>query len=92
MVVSIVGSRQPIRKLFAVSLTQQRVEAVVEAGAEAQVSAVAGAVQGSILGLLWSGEEILVLVVGGRLMEVFLLEAGQHRLILIHGTAAIEAA
>lgn len=84
MVVPIVGARQPIRELFAVSLTEQRVEAVVEASTQAQVSAVAGAVQGSILGLLGSGEKILVLVVVGGLMEVVLLEAGQQSLIFIH--------
>lgn len=40
---------QTVRRLFAVRLAQQSVEAVVEAGAEAEVSGVARAVQRAIV-------------------------------------------
>ena len=59
------------------SLTQQSVEAVVEAGAEAKVSSVAGVVQGPITVLLWCGEQTLVVVIVGGLVEVVLMKGGE---------------
>lgn len=76
-VVAAVWVRQTVRRLFAVCLAQQGVEAVVEAGAEAEVSGVAGAVQRAVVVLLGRRECTLVLVVVGGLMEVVLLEGGK---------------
>lgn len=85
VVVTVVWVCQPVRRLFAVCLAQQGVEAVVEAGAEAEVSGVAGAVQRAVVVLLRRREQTLVLVVVAGLVTVVLLEGGQQgRLVLVH--------
>ena len=77
-VVAAVREHQAVRRLFAVCLAQQGVEAVVEAGAEAEVGGVAGAVQRAVVVLLRRRERTLVLVVdGGLMVEVVLLEGGK---------------
>lgn len=75
--VTVVWVCQTIWRRFAMSLAQQSVEAIVEAGAEAKVSSVAGVVQGPITVLLWCGEQTLVVVIVGGLVEVVLLEGGE---------------
>lgn len=66
-------------------LTQQGVETIVEAGTEAEVSGVAGAVQRAVTVLLRGGEQPLVLVVVGGLVEVVLLQGGeQSHFVFIH--------
>lgn len=77
MAVTVVWVWQTIRRLFAVCLAQQGVEAVVEAGTEAKVRGVAGAVQRAVMVLSWDREQILVLVVVGGLVEVVLLEGSK---------------
>lgn len=79
MVVAVVWVCQTTRRLFAVRLAQQRVEAVVEAGAEAVVSGVTGAVQEAVVVLPGRGEQTLVLVVvGGGLVGVVVSEGGEQ--------------
>lgn len=76
-------------RLFVVCLTQQGVEAVVQAGAEANVGSVAGAVQSAIEGLLW---QKLLLVIVSWLVEVVLIQGGQHSLVGIQRASAIQTA
>lgn len=77
VVVTVVCVCQTIRRLFAVCLAQQGVEAVVKVSTEAKVSGVAGAVQGAIMVLPRCREQALVLVVAGRLVQVILLEGSE---------------
>lgn len=63
-------------RVFAVSLAQQGVEAVVEAGTEAKVGSVAGAVQRAVWVLPRHREQLALVVVGG-LVEMVLLEGGE---------------
>lgn len=88
------GEPEAVRRVFAVGLAQQGVEAVVEAGAEAQVGGVARAVRRAVVVLPGRREQPPVLVVvGGGLVEVVLLEGGQQRrLVLKHRAAAVQAA
>lgn len=84
-VVTVVWIREAIWGRFVVCLAQQSVEAVVEAGAEANVSGVAGAVQRAAVVLLRRRDRAVVLVVVGGLVEVVLLQGGQHgRLVFVH--------
>lgn len=62
--------------LFVVRLTQQGVEAVVQAGTEADVSGVAS--QSAIPVLLW---QKLLLVVVRWLVELVLIQGGQHSFV-----------
>lgn len=81
---TVVWIREAIWGRFVVCLAQQGVEAVVEAGTEADISAVAGAVQRAAVVLLRCGERALVLVVVGRLVDVVLLQGGEHsRLVFV---------
>ncbi len=75
--VTVVWVCQTIRRLFAVCLAQQGVEAVVEAGTEAKVSGVARAVRRAVMVLSWRREQTRVLVVVGGLVEAVLLEGGK---------------
>lgn len=85
VVVTVVWVRETIWRLFVVRLTQQGVETIVEAGTEAEVSGVAGAVQRAVIVLLRGGEQPLVLVVVGGLVEVVLLQGGeQSHFVFIH--------
>lgn len=77
VVVTAVWVCETIRRVFAVCLAQQGVQAVVEAGTEAEVSGVAGAVQRAVVVLPRRREQALVLVVVGGLVEVVLLQGSQ---------------
>ncbi len=77
MIATVVRVCDAIQRLFAVCLAQQGVEAVEEAGAEANISGVARAVQSAVVVLPRRGEQALVLVVVGGLVEVVLLEGGK---------------
>lgn len=81
MALGVVWVSETIRGLLAVRLTQQGVEAVE--AVEANISGVAGAVQTTAQVLLW--QKLL-------LVEVVLLEGGQHGLVCVQGTSAIQAA
>lgn len=82
-----------IWSLFAVSLTQQGVEAVVKTCTEVKVSSVAGAVHGAILVRHWCGELIPVLVVAQRLLRVVTLQRyKQSCLMVVHRGTAIQTA
>ena len=74
--VTVVWVRVTVRRVFAVSLAQQGVEAVVEAGTEAKVGGVAGAVQRAVWVLPRHREQLVLVVVGG-LVEAVLLEGGE---------------
>lgn len=84
VVVTVVRVCETIWWLFVVCLAQQGVEAIVEAGTEANVSGVAGAVQRAVV-VLRCGEQALVLVVVGGLVEVVLLQGGeQSRFVFVY--------
>lgn len=85
----VVWVRQTVRGLLVVRLTQQGVEAVVQAGTQAHVSGVAGAVQAAIEVLPWQKR---LLVVVSRLAELVLVQGGQHSLVCVQGTPAVQAA
>lgn len=80
MALGVVWVCETIRGLFVVRLTQQGVEAIVQTGTEANISGVAGAVQTAIKVLLWHK---LLLVVVSRLVEVVLIQGGQHTFICV---------
>lgn len=80
MALGVVWVCETIRGLFVVCLTQQGVEAIVQTGTEANISGVAGAVQTAIKVLLW---QKLLLVVVSRLVEVVLIQGGQHTFICV---------
>lgn len=84
-VVTVVWIREAIWRRFVVCLAQQGIEAVVEAGTEANISGVAGAVQRAAVVLLRCRDRAVVLVVVGGLVEVVLLQGGEHgRLVFVH--------
>lgn len=90
MALRVVRVCETIRGLFAVRLTQQGVEAVE--AVEANVSGVAGAVETRRDEVLLWQKLLLLLVVVTRLVEVVLIQGGQHGLVCIQGTPAIQAA
>ena len=84
--VAALGEGQAVWRLFAVSLTQQGVQAVVQAGAEAQAGGVA---RGHVVVLPGRGVETLVVVPGRA--GVFLLEGGeQSHVVLVRRRAAVQ--
>lgn len=92
MALAVVRVGQTVRGLFVVRLTQQGVEAVVQAGAQAHVSGVAGAVQAAIQVLPRQKRLLVVVVVVSRRAELVLVQGGQHGLVCVQGTPAIQAA
>lgn len=76
MALTVVRVCQTLWRLLVVRLTQQGVEAVVQAGTEANISSVAS--QGAITVLLW---QKLLLVVVSWLVEVVLIQGGQHSFV-----------
>lgn len=77
VVVTAVCVCETVRRVFAVCLAQQGVQAVVEAGTQAEVGSVAGAVQRAVVVLPRRREQVLVLVVVDGLVEVVLLEGSK---------------
>lgn len=78
MALRVVWVGETARGLFAVRLTQKAVEAVE--AVEANISGVAGAVQTAIEVLLW---QKLLLAVVSRLLEVVLIQGGQHSFLCV---------
>lgn len=76
MALTVVGVSETLRGLFVVRLAQQGVEAVVQAGTQANISSVAS--QRAIAVLLW---QKLLLVVVSWLVEVVLIQGGQHSFV-----------
>lgn len=76
MALTVVGECEALWRLLVVRLTQQGVEAVVQAGAEANISSVA--TQSALAVLLW---QKLLLVVVSWLVEVVLIQGGQHSFV-----------
>lgn len=76
MALTVVRVCETLWRLFVVRLTQQGVEAVVQAGTEADISSVAS--QSAITVLLWQKR---LLVVVGWLVEVVLIQGGQHSFV-----------
>lgn len=76
MALTLVRVCETLWRLFVVRLTQQGVEAVVQAGTEANISSVAS--QSAITVLLW---QKLLLVVVSWLVEVVLIQGGQHSFV-----------
>lgn len=77
MALTVVRVCETLWRLFVVRLTQQGVEAVVQAGTEANISGVAS--QSAITVLLW--QKLLLLVVVSWLVEVVLIQGGQHSFV-----------
>lgn len=80
MALAVVRVGETLWRLFVMRLTQQGVETVVQAGTKANVSSVARAVQSAIEVLLWQKR---LLVVARRLVDVVLIQSGQHAFICI---------
>lgn len=78
MALTVVRVCETLWRLFVVRLTQQGVEAVVQAGTEANISSVAS--QSAITVLLW---QKLLLVVVSWLVEVVLIQGGQHSFVSV---------
>lgn len=76
MALTVVRVCETLWRLFVVRLTQQGVEAVVQAGTEANISSVAS--PSAITVLFW---QKLLLVVVSWLVEVVLIQGGQHSFV-----------